>query len=140
MSKPPSDLSGKVALVTGAGSGIGRATCLRLAEAGAAVMCADVVAYSAMMAADEAATLEALTRLRRELWRPLVRDNGGRVVGSAGDSLLVEFPSVVAAVACALAIQTAMANSTDERCLHPGRGDRYQVPAQLACLSGAAPL
>jgi NAD(P)-dependent dehydrogenase (short-subunit alcohol dehydrogenase family) len=36
-------LSGKVCIVTGAGSGIGRATALRLAEEGALVTCVDVV-------------------------------------------------------------------------------------------------
>ena len=36
--KPGMDLDGKVALVTGAASGIGRATCIRMAEAGAAVL------------------------------------------------------------------------------------------------------
>ncbi|MAG31039.1 MAG: hypothetical protein CL908_09135 [Deltaproteobacteria bacterium] len=40
--KPTSDLSDKVALITGAASGIGRAACIRFAEAGAAVMCADI--------------------------------------------------------------------------------------------------
>ncbi len=36
------DLTDKVALITGAASGIGRAACIRFAQAGAAVMCADI--------------------------------------------------------------------------------------------------
>lgn len=43
MSKPPTfDFSGKVAFVTGAGSGIGRATALAFAAAGASVTIADI--------------------------------------------------------------------------------------------------
>lgn len=50
--KPTMDLGNKVALVTGAGSGIGRASCIRLAEAGAAVMCADIVSEGARATAE----------------------------------------------------------------------------------------
>ena len=49
---PTRDLDGKVAMVTGAASGIGRATCLRMAEAGAAVMCADIVAEECRITAE----------------------------------------------------------------------------------------
>ena len=50
------DLTGRVAVVTGAGRGLGRAIASRLAEAGAAVACADVVADTAE---ETAALIEA---------------------------------------------------------------------------------
>jgi NAD(P)-dependent dehydrogenase (short-subunit alcohol dehydrogenase family) len=46
-------LDGKVAVITGAGSGIGLATARRLAADGARVVCADVDAASGQAAADE---------------------------------------------------------------------------------------
>ena len=49
-------LNGKVALVTGAGSGIGRACALALAEAGASVVAADINATSAAATAEAIAT------------------------------------------------------------------------------------
>jgi len=50
--QPTIDLTNKVALVTGAGSGIGRATSARYAAAGAAVMCADIDAEGAKTTSD----------------------------------------------------------------------------------------
>ncbi len=47
------DLSGKSAIVTGGAMGIGQAICMRLAEAGAAVMVADVNAEAAKSTADQ---------------------------------------------------------------------------------------
>ena len=48
-------------------------------------------------------------REHREAARPIVADRGGRIVKTTGDGLLLEFPSVVAAVECAIAIQKLMA-------------------------------
>ncbi len=75
----------------------------------AAILAADVVGYSRLMEADEAGTLEAMKAHRRELWTPLTEQHGGRVVGMAGDSLLVEFASAVASIECAMAVQRGMA-------------------------------
>src|ERR1700733_4162592 len=74
----------------------------------AAIMAVDVVAYSRLMGEDEAGTARAV-REHREAARPLVADKGGRIVKTMGDGLLLEFPSVVAAVECAIAMQTLMA-------------------------------
>ncbi len=65
----------------------------------AAILSADVAGYSRLMAQDEVATLRTLAAYMEEV-RLLVRQHRGREVGSAGDSLLAEFPS--AAVANAL--------------------------------------
>jgi adenylate cyclase len=70
----------------------------------AALLSADVVGYSRLMAQDEVATLKTLNA-HRDAMGGLIRQHGGRVVDAVGDNLLAEFPSVVDAVACAVAIQ-----------------------------------
>src|SRR5215472_16093365 len=74
----------------------------------AAIFAADVTGYSRMMCQDEAGTLARLKALRRELVDPKIAEHKGRIVKTTGDGLLVEFPSVVEAVSCALALQRAM--------------------------------
>jgi adenylate cyclase len=71
----------------------------------AAILAADVVGYSRMMAADEAGTLAALKHHREAVFDPTVAQYHGRIVKLIGDGTLVEFTSVVDAVNCALAIQ-----------------------------------
>ena len=73
----------------------------------AAILAADVVGYSRLMGEDEAGTASAV-REHREAARPIVASHGGRIVRIIGDGLLLEFPSVVAAVECAIAIQRLM--------------------------------
>jgi adenylate cyclase len=75
----------------------------------AAILAADVVGFSRLMGADETSTLAALNRHREELLDPKIAEHKGRVVKRTGDGVLVEFPSVVNAVACAAEIQRGMA-------------------------------
>jgi adenylate cyclase len=71
----------------------------------AAILAADVVGYTRLMGADEAGTLRRLTELRQEILELLINEHHGRVVKLMGDGLLVEFASVVDALACAVAWQ-----------------------------------
>ena len=75
----------------------------------AAIVSADVVGYSRLMGADEAGTLAAMRAHRKELWNPIIEQFGGRIVGTAGDAILVEFASAVAAVESSIAVQQGMA-------------------------------
>src|SRR5262249_9695112 len=70
----------------------------------AAILHADVRGYSRLISEAEAATLQVLAAYL-ELMNTLVQRHGGRAVGSRGDSLLAEFPSVVEAVQCAVEMQ-----------------------------------
>jgi len=74
----------------------------------AAILAADVVGYSRLMGIDEAATLAALKASRKELVDTSIAEHKGRIVKLTGDGMLVEFTSVVNAVACAVEIQQGM--------------------------------
>src|SRR6266852_965509 len=69
-----------------------------------AILSADVQGFSRLMGEDEEATLRTLNACR-EVTDSLIQQHRGRFVGSAGDSVLAEFASVVDAVQCAVAIQ-----------------------------------
>ncbi len=75
----------------------------------AAIFAADVVGYSRLMGQDEAGTLTRLRGHRRELIDPSIAEHKGRIVKTTGDGILIEFPSVVEAVACAVTVQRGMA-------------------------------
>ena len=79
----------------------------------AAILAVDVVGYSRLMGEDEAGTAKAV-RQHREAARPIVAELGGRIVKTMGDGLLLEFPSVVAAVECAIAIERLMVERNAE--------------------------
>jgi adenylate cyclase len=76
-----------------------------------AILSADVVGYSRLMAADEAATVETLKTYRDIIARLAVR-HSGRVVNAPGDALLAEFPSAVEAVQAAVEVQKSLAIRT----------------------------
>ena len=72
----------------------------------AAILHADVVAFSRLMGEDDTGTHQALGRLRHAV-DPLIAAQNGRIVGTAGDSLLADFSSVVDALNCAVEMQQA---------------------------------
>jgi adenylate cyclase len=76
----------------------------------AAILAADVAGYSRLMGQDETGTLARLRTHRRELIDPNIAEHKGRIVKTTGDGILIEFPSVVEAVACAVAVQRGMAD------------------------------
>jgi len=77
----------------------------------AAILAADVAGYSRLMAVDEAGTLARLKQLRSKVLEPAIVQFHGRIVGSAGDSLLVEFASALGAVQCAVQTQEELAHA-----------------------------
>jgi class 3 adenylate cyclase len=80
----------------------------------AAILAMDVVAYSLLMGADELGTLTALKAHRSQFIDPLVSAHFGRLVKTTGDGLLLEFASVVDAIACAVSIQRGMLSRNAE--------------------------
>ena len=74
----------------------------------AAILAADVVGYSRLMGEDEVGTLARLKAHREELIEGKIAEHRGHIVKLSGDGILVEFPSVVNAVACAADIQREM--------------------------------
>ena len=76
----------------------------------AAIVSTDVVGYSAMVGRDEADTLARLARMHCDIATPAIVRNGGRIVKSMGDGLLLEFASVVDATRAALEMQQAAAS------------------------------
>jgi TolB-like protein/class 3 adenylate cyclase len=74
----------------------------------AAILAADIAGYSRLMHEDEAATVRDL-KAHQGAILPLIGRHGGRLIDTAGDGILAEFPSVTGATECAVEIQTVMA-------------------------------
>ncbi len=71
----------------------------------AAILAADVAGYSKLVGLDEEGTLSGLRSHRVDIVEPLLRNHGGRIANTAGDSFLIEFSSSVDAVRFAIAMQ-----------------------------------
>ena len=93
----------------------------------AAILAADVAGYSRLMGNDEVGTLRALKAHRRELVDPAIARHHGGIVKTTGDGMLVEFRSIVDAVACAVSVQHGMV----------GRNARWPTSA-ASCFASAS--
>ena len=74
----------------------------------AAILAADIAGYSRLMHEDEPATVRDL-KSHQSVILPLIGRHGGRIIDTAGDGIMAEFPSVIGATECAVEIQTVMA-------------------------------
>ncbi len=116
----------------------------------AAILAADVVGYSSLMAADETGTLDLLKAYRGQVFDPAVERHRGRIVKLMGDGTLVEFASVVDAVLCAIDIQNRGGSAPGDLRLRVGihvgdviidaddlYGDGVNIAARLEPLAAA---
>lgn len=74
----------------------------------AAILVGDIVGYSRLVGEDEQGTLRRIKAIRREVVDPNIAEYHGRVVKTTGDGILIEYPSAVEAVGCAVTIQRMM--------------------------------
>jgi adenylate cyclase len=95
----------------------------------AAVMIADVAGYSRLMDSDESGTHARLLEVRAAVTDPAVLRHGGRIVRTAGDGILVEFASAMAALQAAIEIQRTMASRN--RGLPAGRRIDHRIGINL---------
>ena len=94
----------------------------------AAILAADVAGYSRLMGVDEAATLVALNA-SRAIFRECIRSHQGRVVDTAGDSILAVFDSIVEAARSAIEIQRDLAAQNEA--LAEDRRMRFRIGINL---------
>jgi adenylate cyclase len=106
----------------------GRNRLFRLERKLTAILCADVHGYSRLMGDDEEATFRTLTA-HRKIIDGLIEFHHGRFVGSAGDSVLAEFASVVNAVECAREIQSTL--KAENASLPPERRMEFRIGINL---------
>ena len=77
----------------------------------AAILAADVVGFSRLMAADERGTYAHYRALHEEVSKPAINSHHGRIVKLTGDGFLAEFGSVIDAVECGIVLQKGWRDS-----------------------------
>jgi class 3 adenylate cyclase len=95
----------------------------------AAIVMADVVGYSRLMGEDEPGTLRRLNSYRTQHIAPVIALRGGRIVDATGDSLLIEFSSVVDAVEAAIGVQQMLARAN--AALAPEKRLEYRIGVNI---------
>ncbi len=90
------------------------------------ILAADAAGYSRAMGADEEGALVTL-RAARDVFAKFIERHCGRIVNTAGDAIIAEFPSVVEAVQCAIEVQRELNGSRHA----PGRDLRFRIGVHL---------
>jgi adenylate cyclase len=93
-----------------------------------AILVADAVEYSRLMSIDERTTVHALESAR-SVFRAAIASNGGRLVDTAGDSILAVFDTAAGAATAALAAQQELAAATTE--VAEDRRMRFRIGVHL---------
>src|SRR5262245_2037093 len=94
----------------------------------AALLSADAAGYSRLMSEDDLGTVRTLETSRSEI-RRLAEAHHGRVVDSPGDNMLVEFPSALDAMRCAIEVQRKLKEHNDA--LPPERHMPFRIGVHL---------
>jgi class 3 adenylate cyclase len=92
------------------------------------ILAADAVGYSEQMGRDEEGTIRVLSA-HRAVIDGIIAFHQGRIVSTAGDSVLAEFASVVEAVRCAVEVQEALKTRNDS--LPDNRKMHFRVGVNL---------
>ena len=81
----------------------------------AAIVFADLVGYSSLMAKDEARAIAAIQELKMQALEPIVLKHGGKILKRMGDGWALSFSSASSAMKCAMEVQTGLQGHAELR-------------------------